>query len=94
MAKRILRERIRGKVDLIPPIILAGIEKNTSQNNDAHLAAMLIIVIPEDTDDTGDLELVTKVQFDSLLDPDHGHYKWISDDWGGHGYGNCNEGGW
>jgi hypothetical protein len=56
----------------------------------------------------GDLELVAKVQFDSLLDyrresvtaavkvadPDHGHYKWISDDWGDHGHGNCNEGGW
>jgi hypothetical protein len=39
VAKRILRERIRGKVDLIPPIILAEIEKNTGQNNDAHLAA-------------------------------------------------------
>jgi hypothetical protein len=95
VAKRILRERISGKVDLIPPIILAEIEKNTGRNNDAHLADMSIIGIPEDTDDVADLELVTKVQFDSLLDyrkecvaaavkvagPDHGHYTWMSDDW-------------
>jgi hypothetical protein len=119
VAKRILRERMRGKVDLIPSIILAEIEKNSGQNNDQFLAATSIFVIPEsDMDDVAKLELVTKAQFDSLVDyrkeciaaavdiasPNHGHFKWMSDDWtesiwfkddrGEHGYGNCNEGGW
>jgi len=95
VAKCILRERIQRKVHLMPPIMLAEIEKNTGQNNDAHLAAMSIIVISEATDDVMDLELVTNVQLDSLLDyrkgcvavavkvakPDDGHYTWMSDDW-------------
>jgi hypothetical protein len=42
VAKCILRERMRGKVDPIPPIILAEIEKNSGQNNDQFLAAMSI----------------------------------------------------
>jgi hypothetical protein len=119
VARRVLRERLQGKRDLIPPIVLSAIEMNTDQNTEARLAALSIMVFPgdEEKDNLVELELITKPQADSLqayreeciraavnvAQPDHGHYKWMSEEWtrsnwfkderGEHGRGNCNEGG-
>lgn len=96
VAKRVLQERLRGKIDLIPPIMLTAIETKTGQNNDAHLAASSIMVFPDESTDTlVELELITKPQADSLQTygkncvaaaervaiPPHKHYTWMSEEW-------------
>jgi hypothetical protein len=72
VAKRILKERIWNKFHLIPPIMLATIERNTGRDSDnnAHFAAIVTMLFPEEDLEgvvVNDLELVTKAQFDSLL---------------------------
>ncbi|KAM6490070.1 hypothetical protein JOM56_014482 [Amanita muscaria] len=94
VAKRILKERTRGIPNIIPPTMLASIEKNI--NSDARLAAVFTMSFPDDnSDDVVDMGLITKAQADSLLtyqrncvaaavkvaSPDHGHYKWMSEVW-------------
>jgi len=95
VAKHILKERTRGKLNLIPPIMRTAIEENIGPNNDAHLAAVSIMSFPEDKDDVMDLELLTNAQVDSLVtyqkecvkaavevaEPAHGHFTWMSEYW-------------
>jgi hypothetical protein len=97
VVKRILRERTRGKVDLIPPIMLATIKESTGPNNDAYISAVSIVLFPEDnlTEDVVELGLLTKAQADSLLayrkecveaargvaSPAHNRCTWMSEVW-------------
>ncbi|KDR78290.1 hypothetical protein GALMADRAFT_1311552 [Galerina marginata CBS 339.88] len=97
VAKRVLRERVRANIHLIPPIMLAAVEMNaeTSQNADAHLGAVAMLLFPEELEDIVDLELIKTTQANSLVVyrkecvaaavevamPAHNHYRWMSDHW-------------
>jgi len=95
VARRILKERICGVLDLIPPIMLDTIKQKAGQDDNILLAAGCAILFPTERHDVIVPRLVTQSQFNALLRyhekcgqaaqsvarPDYGHYNWASDAW-------------
>ncbi|KAF8890826.1 hypothetical protein CPB84DRAFT_1749026 [Gymnopilus junonius] len=92
---RILKEKVKDKINLVPFIMLSTIAQKTGQDTDAYFAAVFVILFPDARDSVLDSGLLQVKQVDALkkyhsdcaaaakgvASPIHDHYHWMTERW-------------